>query len=50
MRGDKTELDWLYLFRMEDSTVAGNLWLGTFKIFFWVGMSILIGIGLGQLS
>ena len=50
MREGKTRVDWLYLFRMEDSTMAGNLWPGTFKTLFWVGMSILIGIGLGQLG
>ncbi|MDC0335341.1 hypothetical protein OAN24_00380 [Pseudodesulfovibrio sp.] len=43
--------DWLYLVRAEDSTTqAGSRFIGAFKTFLWLGVSILMGIGMAQLT
>jgi len=51
MHKGKESQSWLYLFQAEDSTtpVMGRL-MGACKTFVWLGISILLGLGVSQLS
>ncbi|MGL1863651.1 MAG: hypothetical protein OCC46_14090 [Pseudodesulfovibrio sp.] len=47
----KRSFNWLYLVQAEDSTTQTNSRLmGACKTFLWLGVSILIGVGMGQLT
>lgn len=50
MRG-KQQFNWLYLVQAEDSTTpACSRLTEACKTFVWLGVSILIGVGMGQLT
>jgi len=51
MRRGKTSFYWLYLFQAEDSTTRPQSRLaGACKTLVWVGVSILVGMGVSQLT
>jgi hypothetical protein len=51
MRKGKKTFDWLYLLQAEDSTTLTQSRLaGACKAIVWVGVSILIGMGVSQLT
>ncbi len=47
----KRSFNWLYLVQAEDSTTeTGSRLMGVCKVFLWLGVSILMGVGVGQLT
>lgn len=47
----KQSFNWLYLVQAEDSTTpAYGRWAGVCKTFMWLAISILLGIGMSQLT
>lgn len=51
MTRGRQKLDWKYFFRAEDATTQIESRLaGACKTILWLGISILIGVSVGQLS
>lgn len=51
MRKAANDFQWSYLFQMEDSTTPEHsMFARTFKSVLWVCMSIIMGMGVSQLT